>query len=133
MGRKRVNLYIPATEDKAPRNPVSGHFGSAPSFVIVDSDARVCRTISNRDSHHSHGACHPLASLAGQGVDAVIVGGIGAGALSKLQAAGVRAFLSEQPTVEAVVAAYKEGTLPLATPATACAHHRHGSCHQETD
>ena len=41
MGRKRVNLYIPATEDKAPRNPVSGHFGSAPSFAIVDPDARV--------------------------------------------------------------------------------------------
>ena len=127
-----MNLCIPVTDDKGLQSPVSGHFGSAPSFMIVDSDTGVCRTVSNGDAHHSHGACQPLASLTGQGVDAVVVGGIGAGALSKLQAVGVRVFLSVQPTVEAVVAAYKAGTLPLATPATACAHHRHDSCHQET-
>ncbi len=127
-----MNLCIPVTEDKGLQSPVSGHFGSAPLFAVVDSDTGVCRTISNRDSHHSHGACQPLASLAGEGVDAVVVGGIGAGALSQLQAVGVRVFLSVQPTVEAVVAAYKAGTLPLATHATACAHHRHDSCHQET-
>jgi len=92
----------------------------------------ICRTISNRDVHHSHGACQPLASLADEGVNAVVVGGIGAGALSKLQAAGVNVFLSAQPTVEAVVAAYKAGTLQLATPGTACAHHRHSQCCEET-
>jgi len=124
-----MNLCIPVTEGAGLSSPVSGHFGSAPSFVIVDSDTGVCRAISNRDSHHSHGACQPLASLAGEGVDAVVVGGIGAGALNKLQAAGVSVFLSEEPTVEAVLAALKAGTLQLTTPATACAHHRHDQCH----
>ena len=127
-----MNLCIPVTEDKGLQSPVSGHFGSAPSFLIVDSDTGVCRTVSNRDAHHSHGACQPLASLAGERVDAVVVGGIGAGALSKLQAAGVRVFLAEQPTVEAVVAAFKTGTLQLATPEGACAHHRHSQCCEET-
>jgi predicted Fe-Mo cluster-binding NifX family protein len=127
-----MNLCIPVTEDKGLQSPVSGHFGSAPLFAIVNPDMGVCRTISNRDSHHSHGACQPLASLAGEGVDAVVVGGIGAGALSKLQAAGISVFLSEQPTVEAVVAAFKTGTLQLATPEGACAHHRHSQCCEET-
>ena len=127
-----MNLCIRATEDKGLQSPVSGHFGSALSFMIVDSDTGVCRTVSNGDAHHTHGACQPLASLTGQGVDAVVVGGIGAGALSKLQAAGVRVFLAEQPTVEAVVAAFKAGTLTLATPESACAHHRQSQCHEET-
>jgi len=127
-----MNLCIPVTEDKGLQSPVSGHFGPAPLFAIVNPDMGVCRTISNRDSHHSHGACQPLASLAGEGVDAVVVDGIGAGALSKLQAAGVRVFLAEQPTVEAVVAAFKTGTLQLATPEGACAHHRHSQCCEET-
>jgi ArsR family transcriptional regulator len=63
-------------------------------------------------------------------VDAVVVGGIGAEALSKLQAADIRVYLSELPTAEAVVAAFKAGTLRFATPATACAHHGHSRCHE---
>lgn len=127
-----MNLCIPVTEGKGLQSPVSGHFGSAPSFVIVDSDTGVCRTVSNIDARHSRGACQPLASLTGEGVDAVVVGGIGAGALSKLQAAGVSVFLAEQPTVEAVVAAFKTGILQLATPEGSCAHHRHSQCCEET-
>jgi len=126
-----MNLCIPITEDKGLQSPVSGHFGSAPLFAVVDPETGAFRTITNLNAHHSHGACQPLATLAGEGVDAVVVSGIGAGALSKLQASGVRVFLSEQPTVEAVAAAFKTGTLRLATPATACAHHRHGQCHEE--
>jgi len=126
-----MNLCIPVTDDKGLQSPVSGHFGSAPSFMIVDSDTGVCRTVSNGDAHHSHGACQPLASLTDEGVDAVVAGGIGAGTLNKLQAAGISVFLSVQPTVEAVVAAYKAGTLTLATPESACAHHRHSPCHGE--
>ncbi len=126
-----MNLCIPVTEGKRLQSPVSGHFGSAPFFAIVDRDTGACRIVPNRDAQHSHGACQPLASLAGEGVDAVVVGGIGAGALSKLQAAGVSVFLSEEPTVEAVLAALKAGTLQLATPATSCAHRQHGHCPEE--
>ena len=126
-----MNIGIPVIEDKGLQSPVSGHFGSAPFLAIVNPDTGACRVIPNRDSHHSHGACHPLASLAGEGVDSVAVSGIGAGALNKLQAAGVRVYLSEEPAVEAVVTAFKAGTLRLATPDTACAHHGdgHGECH----
>jgi len=125
-----MNLCIPVTEDKGLQSPVSGHFGSAPFFAIVDQDTGACRIIPNSDCHHSHGACHPLATLAGEGVDGVVVSGIGAGALNKLQAANIRVFLSEQPTAGDTLTAFKAGTLRAATPATACAHHGygHGEC-----
>jgi len=38
-------------------------------------------------------------------------------------AANVRVYLSEHPTVEETVDAFKTGTLREVTPATACAHH----------
>jgi len=126
-----MNIGIPVIEDKGLQSPVSGHFGSAPFFAIVNPDTGACRVIPNRDCHHSHGACHPLASLAGEGVDSVAVSGIGAGALNKLQAGNIRVFLSEQPTAGDTLSAFKAGTLREATPDTACAHHGHGhgECH----
>lgn len=121
-----MNICIPITEDKGLQSPVSSHFGSAPIFMIVDIENGSCRTIPNLNSHHGHGMCQPLTSLASEKLDGMVVGGIGMRALDKLQARGIQAFLSEQPTVADTVAAFKAGTLRRVTPETACSHHRHG-------
>ena len=62
-------------------------------------------------------------------VDALVVGGIGRGALNKLAAAGVQVFMAAAPTVGETVAAYKAGTLAAVDPEHACAHHGHGHDH----
>ena len=121
-----MNLCIPVTEDKGLKSPVSAHFGSAPLFVIVDTDSGACRALPNKNLHHGHGMCQPLMSLAGEQLDGVAVGGIGMGAINKFQAANVRVFISGEATVEETVAAFKTGALKEATPATACGHHGHG-------
>ncbi len=122
-----MNLCIPATEDRGLQSPVSAHFGSAPLFVIADTETGRLRTVPNRNLDHAHGMCQPLQALAGEGVDGVAVGGIGLGALERLQAGGIRVFLSEEPTVEATLSALKAGVLREATSATACRHHGQGS------
>jgi predicted Fe-Mo cluster-binding NifX family protein len=94
--------------------------------MIVDTESGACRAIANGNQHHNHGMCTPLASLQGESFDAVVVGGIGAGALSRLLSAGIEVFLSDQSTVERTVAAFKAGTLPPVTPDSACAQHGHG-------
>jgi len=127
-----MKLCIPVTEDKGLESPVSAHFGSAPLFIIVDTDSGACRSIPNRNLQHSHGMCQPLMSLTGEQVDGIAVGGIGMGALAKFQAANMRVFITREPAVEAVVAAFKSGMLQEATPAAACGHHGHGpgaTCH----
>jgi predicted Fe-Mo cluster-binding NifX family protein len=118
-----MNVCIPVTRDNGMQSPVSPHFGSAPVFVIVDTESERCRAVRNLDLHHDHGMCRPLAQLGGESVDALVVGGIGMGALGKLRAANIRVFLSEHPTVEMAVAACKAGTLREVTPADACVHH----------
>jgi predicted Fe-Mo cluster-binding NifX family protein len=121
-----MNLCFPVTADAGLKSPLSQHFGSAPLFLVVDTESGACRAIPNRNLHHGHGMCQPLASLAGEHLDGVVVGGIGMGALMKLGAAGVRVFLSEEATVEEAVAAHAAGSLREASPASACAHHGAG-------
>jgi len=121
-----MNICIPVTEDNGTASPVSQHFGSAPLFLIVDTESGACRAVPNRNAHHSHGMCMPLASLAGERIEGMVVGGIGMGALAKLGAAGVRVFLSEHATVEETLAAFKAGALKPMSPDMACAHHGQG-------
>lgn len=120
-----MTICLPVTRDLGMDSPLSPHFGSAPLFLIVDSESGAHRTVSNGNRHHAHGMCSPLDALAGERVDGVVVGGIGGGALAKLNAAGIRVFFSAHPTVAEAVAAVRAGTLQPMTPELACAHHRH--------
>ena len=120
-----MQLCVPVLEDQGLDSRVSAHFGSAPAFMIVDTDSGACRVIANNNSHHAHGMCQPLAVLAGESVDGIIVGGIGMGALMKLQAAGIEVFRAVHPTVAETIAAFKEGALQPVGQDEACAG-RHG-------
>jgi len=125
-GEAHVNVCIPVIEDQGLESRVNQHFGSAPLFVVVETESGTCHTIPNGNQHHEHGACQPLSALAGESIDSVIVGGIGMGAVEKLRAADIRVFISRLATVKEALAALKDGSLAEATPATACAHHGHG-------
>jgi predicted Fe-Mo cluster-binding NifX family protein len=81
------------------------------------------RTVANRNLHHSHGQCQPLAAIQGETVDAVVVGGIGAGALAKIQAAGVEVLWSDLLTVEETLQALDGPGLRRIVPAQTCGHH----------
>jgi predicted Fe-Mo cluster-binding NifX family protein len=121
-----MNICIPVEADYGLSSPVCPHFGSAPAFMIVDVDAGSCRAIANGNQHHGHGMCMPLQSLQGEKIDGMVVGGIGRGALNKLNAANIRVYFSDHATVGEVVAAFKEGSLKLMQPNMTCAGRHHG-------
>lgn len=124
-----MNICIPIMDDRGLDSAVCAHFGSAPAFLIVDTDSGSCRAITNTNQHHGHGGCAPLAALHGERIDAMVVGGIGAGALGKLAAAGIPVHLAAHATVRETVDALVAGTLPVVGPDLACAHHGHGGPH----
>ena len=72
-----MKLCIPVVENKGLDSEASQHFGSAPEFVLVDTDAMTASAIPNRNTGHAHGACQPLLSLEGHDIDGAVVGGIG--------------------------------------------------------
>ncbi len=118
-----MRVCIPVVDDHGLDSRVSGHFGSAPGFLLVDSDTGACRLLANRNEHHAHGMCNPLAALAGEAVDAAVVGGIGTGALMRLQAAGITVYRADRPTVSEVLAGFNAGTLEAIDGDGACASH----------
>jgi predicted Fe-Mo cluster-binding NifX family protein len=102
---------------------VFGHFGSAPVFIIVDSETGDFGATLNPEVDHVHGQCQPLNALNGQPVDAVVVGGIGGGALRKLNASGIKTFRAVEGTVGDNLDLIKSGKLPEFSPFQTCGTH----------
>jgi len=79
-----MKVCFPVVVNQGLASQIFNHFGSAPEFLIVDVTTGEFKSISNSDQIHQHGACNPVAGLGGHHVDAIVVGGIGGGALHKL-------------------------------------------------
>lgn len=118
-----MKICFPIEHDLGLKSPVCAHFGSAPAFLVADSESGEHQVIRNDNQHHAPGMCHPLRALDGQSLDAVVVGGIGMGALMKLHAAGLRIYLAGSPTVSGNLQAWRENTLLEASPEMACGGH----------
>jgi predicted Fe-Mo cluster-binding NifX family protein len=124
-----MKICFPVMENKDMNSMVYNHFGSAPAFVIVNTETGSVSTISNSDQHHEHGACNPVMAMNGEQVDAVVVGGIGAGALNKLNQKGIKVFQAQKATIRENVGLLNAGSLPQFTPQHTCSGHGHeGGC-----
>lgn len=121
-----MKICFAVEKDEGMSSAVYGHFGSAPAFLMVDTEAGSVSTVGNKDMVHTHGACNPIMAMGGQSVDAVVVGGIGAGALNRLNAEGIQVYASMAPTIAQNVDLFKEGKLPVLTLRNSCAGHQGG-------
>jgi predicted Fe-Mo cluster-binding NifX family protein len=123
-----MKVCFAVEKDEGINSAVYGHFGSAPAFIMVDTDSGSVTTVGNRDVNHVHGACNPVMAIGGNQVDAVVVGGIGAGAINRLNAEGIRVYASAAPTVAQNMDLLKDNKLPLLTLQHACSGHAGGGC-----
>jgi predicted Fe-Mo cluster-binding NifX family protein len=121
-----MKICFPTQAFQGLESQVYGHFGSAAGFLIVDTETMQTEDLHNRDLHHAHGGCQPLKALAGRTVDGIVVGGIGMGALNKLQAGGVKVYRAAEGTVSHNLELLKQGQLPVYTEQFVCAGHGHG-------
>ena len=119
-------IAFPTMDDKGMESQVYGHFGSASCFILVDSEKSTHKTVSNSDQNHQHGQCQPVAALGGGTVDAVAVGGIGLGALQKLNAAGIKVFRGVEGSVNENFELVKSGSLPIFSTDQTCGGHGAG-------
>jgi len=103
------------------------HFGSAKSFIIVDTDTESVIEIKNDGEHHKGGGCNPFRAFKGVDIDALVVGGIGGGALMRLNEAGVKVFQAKASTVKENLEMFLKGELPEFIPSLTCGGHK-GAC-----
>jgi predicted Fe-Mo cluster-binding NifX family protein len=116
-------------QDKGIESAVYGHFGSAPTFVVIDTDQENVGAISNTNMIHEHGACNPIMALGGKQFDAIVVGGIGAGALMKLNTEGINGYRAVEPIVKDNLDLLKDNLLPELTMNQTCGGHAGGCGH----
>lgn len=126
-----MKICFPIESDAGLDSKVSDHFGSAPSFMVVDTGIKEFTVISNSNQHHSHGDCNPLQALQGSGIEGVAVRSIGAGAIVHLSRCGLRVYHAAEATVRENVEKLKKNTLPEYSPSQGCSGHGHGGgcCH----
>ena len=123
-----MRVCFPTEDLKGVESLVYGHFGSAPGFVIVDTENMHTEEVRNGDLHHAHGMCQPLKALGGREVDAVVVAGIGMGALMKLNAQGIKTYRAVQGTVRHNLDLIREERLPQFDSRFTCSGHTGGGC-----
>lgn len=121
-----MKICIPTMGSKGLEERVHEHFGGAPFFTLVETQTGAVEIIDNQNQHHSHGSCHPMLSLNGKGVEAVVTSGMGRRAIEMLNDGNVKVYRAEGATVADIVNQYKSGVLTELTPETACAGH---DCH----
>lgn len=111
------------------------HFGQCRLFTVYEVEDGRIKTKELLDSSGSgHSALAGLLSVSG--IDAVICGGIGPGAVNMLGASGIKVFPGIEGKTDDAVKAYLSGQ--LATGSSNCDHHGHEdhdhghecSCHE---
>ena len=115
-----MKACLPIAHDLGLESRVHPHFGTAPMFLIVDTDTKATHAVENPKRDHEHGRCLPLDLLVHEQVDVVVVGGIGAGALGRLSAARIAAYHGAHGTAGEVLDAVVRGELLAVLPEDTC-------------
>ena len=123
-----MKICFPVSKVDGMESEVYGHFGSAPAFLVVETDSNTITTISNKDQHHEHGACNPLKALNNQKVDAIVVGGIGGGALNRLNQLGIKVFQAQASTIKENIAMFNKRVSEFAATHCCPGHGHIGGC-----
>jgi predicted Fe-Mo cluster-binding NifX family protein len=123
-----MKVCFPVVKTEGMESIVYGHFGSANAFVVIDTEAKNIVTIKNKDKHHAHGMCNPLMAFDGNKVDVIVVEGIGAGALMKLNNLGIRVHKALARSVRKNIELLNSKQLPEFSISHTCAGHKVGGC-----
>jgi len=115
-----MNICFPVQKDEGIESAVYSHFGSAPMFMIFDTVTENLLTINNQDQHHSQGAFNPMKALDDQKINAIVIGGMGEGALVGLNRRGIKVYRSQGTTIQENMTMVKNRKLIELIPQQCC-------------
>ena len=119
-----MRVCIPAADDSGLDAPIHGHFGSAPWFVLADTESGDFDVIRNTDTGH-HGTCSPLRQFESRGLDAIVCAGMGRRAVASLEGTGIQVYITGESTVTGALEAARDGGLRRLAEEDACRGHAH--------
>ena len=98
---------------------LDSRFGRAPKFIVYDLDAKTFEVVDNElNMNAAQGAgIQSAENVARQGAAALVTGHCGPKAFRVLEAAGIKVYTSDAPTVADALMLYLEGKLTESTSA----------------
>ncbi len=123
---KKMKLGIPSFRPGGLDADVSAHFGHCELFTAVEIDGREIKKVWTIDNEGEHNCMIPVQKMTKEGIDTVLIGGIGRRPLMEFQRMGIRVHVGAGGTVKDAVSDYLNDSLKEATTQDVC----HGSnCH----
>lgn len=119
-----MKVCIPTMGNGGMKEAISQHFGRAPTFTLVDLDTREVQILANKGEHMG-GSVLPTDTLKDQGVQVMIVGGLGPKAIQAFAEQCIEVFVGATGTVKHAIEDWREGRLTKASSDNACQEHRH--------
>ncbi len=127
-----LRLAVPSNHPGGLDAVRSDHFGHCDVFTIVqieNGDLAGVETVANQE-HGAGGCMVPVRFLRDRGVEAIVVGGIGARPLQGFNEVGIAVYYADRALardVRAVVDGMREHRFPLIRGDQVCS--GHGNCH----
>ena len=122
----RIVLAVPSNGEGGLDAERSGHFGRCDCFTVVEiEDGAIAGTRIVANPPHEEGGClRPVNLLAGEGVNALVVAGIGGRPLAGFNDAGITVYFDTQiPVVRAIAERVAAGTVEVIDPSYVCGGH----------
>lgn len=106
-----MKVGFPVASNDGLESCIFGHFGSAPLFLVTDSDTDEVSQFANSDPLAPESGCNALKALCHRSLGAMIVDGIGDGFLQMLNGFGIEVFQAETPSVRENITLFKDKKL----------------------
>jgi predicted Fe-Mo cluster-binding NifX family protein len=119
-----MKICVPTMGDGGMEEAICQHFGRAPTFTMVDLDSGKIAVLPNV-SEHMGGKGLPTETIFAEGVQVMIVGGLGPKAVSAFSQAGVDVFVGAAGTVKDAIDDWRGEILARADLDNACRDHKH--------
>jgi predicted Fe-Mo cluster-binding NifX family protein len=121
---RTIRVAVPSEAPGGLDAPCAGHFGRCSHFTVADLvDGQITQTATVENLPHHEGGCMaPVMMLAQNGVEALVVSGIGGRPLMGCEQLGIAVFAVDGGDVAGAFAAFAEGRLTRVGPEGACQH-----------
>ena len=119
-----MKVCIPTMGSSGMDEALCQHFGRAPTFTVIDLDTGKVKILRNV-SEHMGGSGIPAETILAEGVQVMIVGGLGPKAVSAFSQAGVDVFVGASGTVKDAIEDWRADMLTRADLENACKDHKH--------
>lgn len=107
-----MRLGVPVVEANGMSSEVNGHFGMSDQFALLDMDGDAVaglEFVSSRPGERGHGSS--AATMADNGVNVVLAGGIGPHMIKELLDSGLRVYRGAVGDLNQVIEDYRAGML----------------------